>query len=207
LSWEIKQGDCLQVLKTMADESVHCVVTSPPYWGLRDYGVAGQLGLEKTPATMNIRVRDAKKGILDKKSGGANGCKATEEETDNYGKEEHGETRTVGWKATCKCGSGAGAGDQRLDEQSGRAEGVLLGSPGLRADAQAPVSVPEGEAHPLKPCVVMDIFHGAGTTCLVSTRLQRDYKGIELNSEYIAISRRRVISDAPLLNTPAEVTA
>jgi DNA modification methylase len=33
----------------LADKSVHCVVTSPPYWGLRDYGVAGQLGLEKTP--------------------------------------------------------------------------------------------------------------------------------------------------------------
>ena len=31
------------------DESVDCVVTSPPYWGLRDYGVAGQLGLEETP--------------------------------------------------------------------------------------------------------------------------------------------------------------
>lgn len=33
----------------MADESVHCVVTSPPYWGLRDYGADGQMGLEKTP--------------------------------------------------------------------------------------------------------------------------------------------------------------
>ena len=33
----------------LADESVQCVVTSPPYWGLRDYGVDGQLGLEKTP--------------------------------------------------------------------------------------------------------------------------------------------------------------
>lgn len=32
----------------MPDESVHCVVTSPPYWGLRDYGIAGQLGLEPT---------------------------------------------------------------------------------------------------------------------------------------------------------------
>lgn len=31
------------------DESIQCVVTSPPYWGLRDYGVAGQFGLEKTP--------------------------------------------------------------------------------------------------------------------------------------------------------------
>ncbi len=33
----------------LADSSVHCVVTSPPYWGLRDYGTAGQLGLERTP--------------------------------------------------------------------------------------------------------------------------------------------------------------
>lgn len=33
----------------LADRSVHCVVTSPPYWGLRDYGVEGQIGLEPTP--------------------------------------------------------------------------------------------------------------------------------------------------------------
>ncbi len=46
----ILQGDCRDVLKTLPDDSVHCVVTSPPYWGLRDYGVAGQLGLEPTPA-------------------------------------------------------------------------------------------------------------------------------------------------------------
>lgn len=42
----IIQGDCLEVLKTMETESVNCIVTSPPYWGLRDYGVNGQLGLE-----------------------------------------------------------------------------------------------------------------------------------------------------------------
>ena len=36
-------------LREMPDESVHCVVTSPPYWGMRDYGVHGQLGLEATP--------------------------------------------------------------------------------------------------------------------------------------------------------------
>lgn len=41
-------GDSRDVLKSMPDESVHCVVTSPPYWGLRDYGVAGQIGLEET---------------------------------------------------------------------------------------------------------------------------------------------------------------
>lgn len=44
----ILQGDALEVLKTLPDESVDCVVTSPPYWALRDYGVEGQLGLEPT---------------------------------------------------------------------------------------------------------------------------------------------------------------
>lgn len=46
---EILQGDSLSVLKTLQDNFVDCCVTSPPYWGLRDYGVNGQLGLEKTP--------------------------------------------------------------------------------------------------------------------------------------------------------------
>ena len=42
-------GDVLERLKELPDNSVQCVVTSPPYWGLRDYQVDGQLGLEKTP--------------------------------------------------------------------------------------------------------------------------------------------------------------
>jgi DNA modification methylase len=41
-------GDCREVLVGLPADSVHCCVTSPPYWGLRDYGVAGQLGLEPT---------------------------------------------------------------------------------------------------------------------------------------------------------------
>ena len=45
----IINGDSLEVIKTLPDGSVNCCVTSPPYWGLRDYGVEGQLGLEKTP--------------------------------------------------------------------------------------------------------------------------------------------------------------
>jgi DNA modification methylase len=45
----IRHGDCREVLRTMPDESVHCCVTSPPYFGLRDYGHAGQIGLEASP--------------------------------------------------------------------------------------------------------------------------------------------------------------
>lgn len=42
-------GDALTVLRTLPAESVDCCITSPPYWGLRDYGVEGQIGLEATP--------------------------------------------------------------------------------------------------------------------------------------------------------------
>jgi len=42
-------GDVIDGLRTLDAGSVQCCVTSPPYWGLRDYGVEGQIGLEKTP--------------------------------------------------------------------------------------------------------------------------------------------------------------
>jgi DNA modification methylase len=42
-------GDALAELRKLPDDGVHCCVTSPPYYGLRDYGVAGQLGLEASP--------------------------------------------------------------------------------------------------------------------------------------------------------------
>ncbi len=42
---QIIQADALTALAKMPNESVQCVVTSPPYWGLRDYNVPGQLGL------------------------------------------------------------------------------------------------------------------------------------------------------------------
>jgi len=44
----ILQGDAIEMLKTLPEQSVRCCVTSPPYWGLRDYGVVGQIGLEPT---------------------------------------------------------------------------------------------------------------------------------------------------------------
>ena len=45
----IYNQDCRTGLLTLPERSVNCCVTSPPYWGLRDYGIAGQLGLERTP--------------------------------------------------------------------------------------------------------------------------------------------------------------
>lgn len=46
---ELMLGDCLERLRDIPDNSIQSCITSPPYWGLRDYGVDGQIGLEKTP--------------------------------------------------------------------------------------------------------------------------------------------------------------
>lgn len=48
-TYRVIVGDCLESMRNMSDQSVHCCVTSPPYFGLRDYGVDGQIGLEPTP--------------------------------------------------------------------------------------------------------------------------------------------------------------
>ena len=49
MSYTILQGDVRDQLRTLSAGSARTCVTSPPYWGLRDYGVSGQLGLEPTP--------------------------------------------------------------------------------------------------------------------------------------------------------------
>jgi len=49
MSIKILQGSCLETLSSLEEKSVNTCVTSPPYWGLRDYGTDDQLGLEETP--------------------------------------------------------------------------------------------------------------------------------------------------------------
>lgn len=46
---KILQGNCLDKLKELPDQSINTCITSPPYWGLRDYGEEKQLGMEDTP--------------------------------------------------------------------------------------------------------------------------------------------------------------
>jgi len=46
---DLHLGDCRDVLPTLPERSIHCCVTSPPYFGLRDYGADRQIGLEQTP--------------------------------------------------------------------------------------------------------------------------------------------------------------
>lgn len=62
-------GDALETLRTLPSGSVDCIVTSPPYYGLRDYGVPGQYGLEPTPqeyvATMTAVFGEARRVLAD----------------------------------------------------------------------------------------------------------------------------------------------
>ena len=58
MSVTIQTGDALDVLRTLPSESVHACVTSPPYYGLRDYGVPGQVGLEPSPGEYVERLVD-----------------------------------------------------------------------------------------------------------------------------------------------------
>lgn len=55
-SHQILVGDCIDMMRTLPDQSVQCCVTSPPYFGLRDYGMAEQIGLEETPAEFVARL-------------------------------------------------------------------------------------------------------------------------------------------------------
>ena len=69
VSVNILHGDCLDQLKTLDDQSIHTCITSPPYWGLRDYGNDDQLGLESSPDeyinNMVVVFREVKRVLRD----------------------------------------------------------------------------------------------------------------------------------------------
>lgn len=56
ITFKLYEGDCILSLKSLPDESVACCVTSPPYFGLRDYGHEGQIGLEGNPDIYVARI-------------------------------------------------------------------------------------------------------------------------------------------------------
>ena len=56
-------GDCRQILETLPEQSVQCVVTSPPYWGQRDYGVDGMIGLEADVYTWLATMVEVFRGV------------------------------------------------------------------------------------------------------------------------------------------------
>lgn len=63
LWWKLLQGDCRTILPQLPKESVNCVVTSPPYYWQRDYGVDGQMGLEATIDGYVENLRETFRGL------------------------------------------------------------------------------------------------------------------------------------------------
>lgn len=60
---EYRIGDCTEVMSTLPDGFAQCCITSPPYWGLRDYGCAGQIGIEETPQQYVGRMVEVFEGV------------------------------------------------------------------------------------------------------------------------------------------------
>lgn len=321
--WEIRQGDVLDCLGEMSDESVHCIVTSPPYWGLRDYGVEGQLGLEPTHGEyvekMVAVFREARRVL---QRDGTCWVNLGDSHAGSWGAQSR--EKYSGESSTLQGGSMLSA-RQILAHPKSTHTGSLKNTPGLKAkdlvgipwrvafalqadgwylrsdiiwhkpnvmpesvadrptrsheylflltksaryyydsDAIRETSVsdhgsgnrngfarPErikyggrGQAKPwepsefrnartvwsiqtrsytgahfatyptalVEPCIlagcpvggtVLDPFSGSGTTGVVALRHSRRFIGIELNPEYVEMSRRRIINDAPLFNTQA----
>jgi DNA modification methylase len=67
MSVRVIEGDCVEALRALPDcFRVNCCVTSPPYWGLRDYGHAGQIGLEQSPAEYVAKMVEVFRAVRDK---------------------------------------------------------------------------------------------------------------------------------------------
>lgn len=305
----IYQGNCLEVLKSFEDKCINCCVTSPPYYGLRDYGVEGQIGNEDTPfdyvdklVDIFAEVRRVLKddGTLwlnlgDSWAGSSQGVwtkHPTPKQASNYGtnymttehhvsKLKHVEgckpkdligipwmvafaLRESGWylrqdiiwakgnpmpesvkdrctksheyifllsknrkyyydyqaikepavtKATVRDKNKEGyQADYAKGDRFSKGERVY-GADGMRnkRDVWNVNTKPCKEAHfatypdtLIEPCilagcpeggVVLDPFMGAGTTGMVAKRYNRNYVGIELNTEYIDIANKRIEND------------
>lgn len=92
------------------------------------------------------------------------------------GEEYQNKVTTIGWDPGCECGE-------------------LVDSGGVSPQG---FSIDVFKHHDPIPCRVLDPFFGAGTVGLVADRLGRDATGIDLNAEYCAMSRDRIIGDAPM---------
>lgn len=81
---------------------IKCIMAATPPKCCAECGAPWERIVEKKPSTMNIRVRDAKRGVAITEEG----YRASPEEIANYGKEEMGYTKTLGWRPTCDCNAG-----------------------------------------------------------------------------------------------------
>jgi DNA modification methylase len=288
-------GDSIDGLGSIESESVQCCVTSPPYFGLRDYGVAGQLGMESTPAEYIEKLVDVfdqvrrvlkPDGVLWLNMGdsyaGSWGAQSRQGEGAMKGRsivaarqiaaaQKKTHTGTIpknDWGLKTKDLMGMpwrvafalqGAGwwlrsdiiwhkpscmPESIRDRPTRSHEYLFLLTKSRhyyydADAIRETAVSDEymvrnartvwsiASQPFKgahfacfppklvePCVlagsrlgdlVLDPFCGAGTTGLVAHRLGRRFVGIEINPDYVAMARQRIIDDAPLLHSLAVI--
>jgi DNA modification methylase len=288
-------GDSIDGLGHIESESVQCCVTSPPYYGLRDYCVEGQIGVEPSPAEYIAKLVDVFEqvrrvlkpdGVLWLNMGdsyaGSWGAQSRQGEGVMKGRSIVAERQIAA--AQKKTFAGAiprndwGLKNKDLMGMPWRVAFALQGAGWwLRSDViwHKPTAMPESvrdrptrsheylflltksklyhydadairetavsdeymvrnartvwsvASQPFKgahfacfppklvePCVlagsrlgdlVLDPFCGAGTTGLVAHRLGRHFVGIEINPDYVAMARQRIIDDAPLLYSLAVI--
>lgn len=201
MSIRIIQGDCREVLRTLPDASAHCCVTSPPYFGLRDYGMPEQIGLEPTPAEFVAQLvevfREVRRVLRD------DGTLWL-----NLGGSYYNTNPGSGGKCVLP-GAGKAMTQGRYHDAKRDFSGSGLKPKDLIGEAHFATMAPELAETCIKAgCpdggTVLDPFGGAGTTGLVADQLQRRAVLCELNPEYIGIARRRIAGDAPLF---AEIDA
>lgn len=312
MTWQIRQGDCRDVLRTLPEQSVQTCVTSPPYFGLRDYGHDGQRGAEATPdefvAALVEDFRQVRRVLRDDGTvwlnlgdsyvggGGGNygsGLNAARpvEHTTNAIRPSAGlkskdligipwlvafALRADGWylRSDIIWHKPNPMPESVTDRPTRAHEYLFLLSKGpryfydadaIREDAgdwgtrerSGPLYADDGSAYPnanghkgltdmqyaergrnkrsvwtiatqpyagahfatfppklIEPCIlagsregdtVLDPFAGAGTTGIVALRHGRSFVGIELSPKYADLACRRIIDDAPLLNSFSEV--
>jgi len=190
MSLTLLEGDCRTLLPTLPAESVQCVVTSPPYWGLRDYGVEGQIGLESTPeaylATIVAVFREVRRVLRDDGT-----CWV------NMGDSYASPLPRIAYGDQASRGPGAQEGDRTIVRDwsaIGLKEKDLAGMPwrlalALQADGwflRADIIW----AKP-NPMPVLDPFAGSGTVGEVAEANGRDAVLIELSPAYVELARDR----------------
>lgn len=187
-------GDCRAVLRSLPAESVHCAITSPPYYGLRDYGIEPSVwgGDEDCEHEWGEAVDGCFHGSETDGSPQLVGATGTGHWRDVTF------TETLGWWPTCRCDGLVALPKypkkpkREADLPRWRVEvkAVDADIAGRCAAAAAGIKV--------SPCTVLDPFGGAGTTGLVADRLQRDAVLVELNPKYAEMARDRINQEAPL---------
>jgi DNA modification methylase len=115
-TWEIREGDALHLLREMPDASVHCCVTSPPYWGLRDYGADGQIGLEATPDEYVARMVEVFREVRRVLRGDGTCWVNLGDSYNAAGREGHG--TQIGHKQQTNRASGSGADSNRPTDRA-----------------------------------------------------------------------------------------